>query len=203
MKFLTPFLITLSLGVVAHAASSQSAPSPASFAELLKLTDVQARLDAVAWRLDGELSGIFDQMLAKDGTEEAAAFSAGFRVKVQANFQKEFTVQTVTDACRKENREGWTQEEVDALLVLAKQPAGLSALKKLAGLDNAIEASTLGRIAQFTKEPAQSLPAAIKEFQEINAKALAAQKGEKVKAAETNPAPATITPPAPESAKSK
>ena len=188
MKIPTALLLACILGATTHAAP----PSQSSFEELLKLTNTQGKLDFMARRIDDELKGIFERVLANQGTSEAAVYATTFRLKVQDNFQKKFTVEALADSYLKEGHGDWTQEEVDALLALAEKPAGRSALAKLGVTQQTIETLTLKRIAQFTKEPAQSLQPALKELMEINTKALAAQQ-----------AKAPATPAAPESSAGK
>jgi len=165
MKFLTALLPALILGATVHAAPSQS-----SFEELLQVTNTQAKLDAMAQRLDNELTGIFSRQLGEGETPEQAAYTMKFRLNVKANFQKEFTLESLAASYLKDGHGDLTQEEVDALNALAKNPAGRSALAKLAGTQRAVEILTLKRIALFTKEPAQSLETAMKALQEMKTK---------------------------------
>ncbi|GEM_PF-3676475 len=198
MKSLTALVLALTLSVAAHAAPSQQ-----SFAELLKLTATQAKLDALARNIDRQLKDAFYLELVNHATSPAIEYTVSFRKKVQENFRNEITVEYLAGAYVQGNDAGWTQEEVDALLALAEKPAGRTALAKLVGTGRSIELLAGNRIATFRQQPAQSLPRAMKEVLEINAKALAAEKAQAaVTTLPDGKAVATLPPPA-ESPKSK
>ena len=167
--------------------------SPESFAELVKIIRPQREAELLAQKFDTQLQMAFASALDGQATPEGEAYAEALRQKVHENFEREISPDRLARAYLDSAGRHWQQEEVDALLELAKNPAGRKALAKLAGTSVAVGAIARQSFVRFQREPAQSVESAVKELTEVNHKALAARSAVAVPAA---PADAPKPPPA-------
>lgn len=195
MKYLIVLLAALALATSTHAA-----PTKESFDELLRAADAQSVLDSQAQKLDALLEDQFDRVLTNRETPEGVAYGEAFRQKVQARLREKITMADLAADSFKETGGEWTQAEVDALVKLCAQPAGRSALAKLAPTIRNFEGLVQKHMIQFRLETAQSLRAALQELKEINTKALAAGSPAPVTQAGAVESPSKPTSAAPASA---